>query len=242
MTFMDSFRALGRRDLPDHICMSGKRFECVKTYKHSSVSAVGKYEARDGDVVVLKCYREAPFLLVPMAWCGALMAAYEAAVLKRVDDVRGVPRLRGRYGRTGLVRDYVRGQPLRHDMEVQDGFFDALYRILGEVHNRGIAYVDLEKPSNIILGEDGLPYLIDFQVAFHVPARYLGQTCPMRWIRRRLQQADMYHARKHYRRLMKGRLSAEEIARLRRKPRLVEVGNVIGAPLKKLRRRLLGKQ
>ena len=69
-------------------------------------------EIRHGDLVVLKCYRRAPALVVPMLWSGRMMAAYEAAVLRRVQDVPGVPRLRGRYGSTGLVRDYVPGTPL----------------------------------------------------------------------------------------------------------------------------------
>ena len=230
-------RALGRDELPARISLQGRSYMLRQTFKHNSVSAVGLYEA-DGDLVVLKCYRRAPALVVPMLWSGRMMAAYEAAVLRRVQDVPGVPRLRGRYGSTGLVRDYVPGTPLTRDSQVDGEFFSRLMATLEELHRRGIAYVDLEKPENILIGEDGRPYLIDFQVAFNVPERYLGGTLPFRWMRRQFQGADLYHARKHMRRLMSARLSRIEIQDLRRKPWIVRASNKLTAPYRRLRRLL----
>jgi len=233
-------RALGSDELPAQIRLLGRSYRLRHTFKHNAISAVGLYEA-DGDRVVLKCYRSVPFCCLPMQWAGRMMAAYEAAVLRRVHDVPGVPRLRGRYGRTGLVRDYVPGEPLTRHSRVDEMFFPRLFALLAELHRRGIAYVDLEKPENILIGEDGRPYLIDFQVAFNVPERYLGRTLPFRWLRDRLQEADLYHARKHYRRVYRRELPEEEINRLRPKPWFVRLSNALNAPFKKVRRLLQGK-
>ena len=238
MAIRHYLRALGRDELPAQIALEGRPYALRQTFKHNSVSAVGLYEA-DGDLVVLKCYRRAPAFVLPLQWVGRMMAAHEAAVLRRVQDVPGVPRLIGRYGATGIVRGFVPGTPLTRRSQVDEEFFRRLTELLEELHRRGIAYVDLEKPENILLGEDGRPYLIDFQVAFNVPERYLGGTFPLRWVRKHLQQADLYHARKHFRRIMKARLSRMEIRELRRRPWLVRASNALTSPYMRLRRLLL---
>ncbi len=224
-------RALGRDELPEQIVLGGRAYSLERRFKHNSVSAVGLY-ATDGDRVVLKCYRRAPALVVPMKWVGRLMARHEAAMLRRVQDVDGVPGLRGRYGPTGLVRDYVPGRPLTRSSAVDREFFRRLRRLMDELHGRGLAYVDLEKAENILVGEDGRPHLIDFQVAFG------GRS---RWVLRRLQEADDYHIRKHMRRVIKGRLSREEILESKDRPWLVRMSNLMNVPYMTLRKLLTGR-
>ncbi len=233
-------RALGREDLPSDIILEGNVLRLVETFKHTFVTAVGVYE-REGERVVLKCYRKAPLFGIPMAWAGRLMAAHEAAVMRQVEDIEGVPRFRGRYDSASTVRDYVPGAPLRRDSKVGEEFFPGLFRLLRELHARGLAYVDLEKAANILVGDDGRPYLVDFQLAFRLPGKFLGRTRLARALRHLLQQADLYHARKHFRRVMRERLTDEQIARLRPRPWFVRVANLIYAPFKKLRRRILRK-
>jgi hypothetical protein len=241
MSIADSVRALGCEGLPRQIVLDGHTFGLVSLFKHTFVSAVGLYAADTGQAVVLKCYRSAPLLGVATAWAGRLMAVYEAAILERLSGVQGVPRLRCRYGATRIVRDYVPGVPLTRHSRVTQEFFDDLFRVLGEVHRRGVACVDLEKASNIILGQDGLPHLIDFQAAFYWPEGLLGGTLPARCLRRWFQRADLYHARKHFRRLMRSQLSKEELARLRRRPWFVRLANAMHSPFKKARRWILRK-
>ncbi len=229
------FQALGGEELPDQFRLDGAVFRLEREFKHSGLAAVGLY-GRGDDRVVLKCYRRAPFLGLPLRWAGRLMARYEAAVLRKAGGIRGVPAFRGFHGPTGLVRDFVPGRPLSRDADVDERFLRHLFRTLRELHRRGIAYVDLEKARNIVVGRDGLPHLIDFQVAFFVPERFLGRTFPFRWLRGLLQEADLYHARKHFRRLMGDRLTQRQAAQLRRKPWFVSLGNAVHNPFKKLRR------
>ena len=76
------------------------------------------------------------------------------------------------------------------------GSFEELYR-------RDVAYVDTNKSHNILLGDDGRPHLIDFQISFapgilrKIP--FFGWLAGM--LLRRLHEADVYHIHKHWRRL-----------------------------------------
>ena len=234
------FKALGGRGLDPTIELQGRTYRLQRTLKHGPMTAVGLY-ARGSDRIVCKYHREAPFFGIPQSWLGRLMAGYEEAVLKRLSDLEGVPAFRGRPCPGAVARDFVPGMPLHRRTRVGDDFFPRLFALLKNIHDRGIAYVDLEKASNILLGDDGRPYLIDFQVAFYVPRKYLGEIAPLRWWRRRLQQADLYHATKHYRRIKREHLTKEQIARLRKKPLSVRVANVVWFPYKKLMRLMVGR-
>ncbi len=240
MAFTHRSRALGAEGLPEEIRSEGRSFRRCKVFKHNSLAAVGLYE-RGGRKVVLKSYRQTPWLGLPVVGLSRLMARHEAQVIRRLQDLRGVPRLRGLHGPTGLVREYVPGHPLTRDCEVSRNFLLELFHLLRGIHRRGIAYVDLEKADNILVGEDGHPHLIDFQIAFHVPERFGGRTFPVRWLRRQFQTGDLYHARKHFRRLLEDRLTPRQLAYLRRKPWPVQLGNVLHTPFKKMKRCLLRK-
>jgi len=232
------FRALGAYDLPPNVEMDGTTYRLEKKFKHSFMAAVGKY-AGGGDQIVCKWHRRAGFFGLPLGWLGRLSAAYESFVLQQVDDLQGVPRFRGCPDPWCVAHDFVPGKPLHRNSQVNDEFFPRFLNLLRGIHDRGIAYVDLEKARNILRGDDGNPYLIDFQTAFYVPAKFFGETTLFRFVRGRLQRADMYHAMKHYRRVRPDRLTAEEIAQTRQKPVSVRLGNALVAPYKKVRRWLL---
>lgn len=234
------FRALGSEGLPRRITLDGCSYRLRQTFKHGFMAAVALYR-RGPDQVVCKFHRRASFFGLPMGWLGRRAADYESSVLRQLHDIDGVPRLRGRPNRWAVARDFVPGEPLTRDTEVNDRFFPRFFDMLHEMHRRGIAYVDLEKSENILRGDDGRPYLIDFQTAFYVPARLLGRTLPFQLIRRRLQKADLYHAGKHMRRVRPDMLTPAERARTRQKPFLVRTANYLYSPVKEFFRWLRGK-
>ena len=120
-----------------------------------------------------------------------------------------------------------------------DDFFDRLRAGLVEVHGRGHAVIDLEKLDNVIVGDDGRPYLVDFQISWSWPERFGGRLAPMRWLMARLQQGDFYHLRKLQRRARPDQLTPEELAASRRRPWPVRLHGYVARPLILLRRRLL---
>jgi len=235
------FRALGKEDPPESVTLAGEVFRLEQVFKHTFATAVALYR-QGARRVVCKFHRRAPFFGLPLAWQGRMWAAYEANVLRQVQDIPGVPRLRGMPEDTVVARDFVPGKPLNRRMRVRDEFFPQLLELLGRIHERGIAYVDLEKPENILLGADGRPYLIDFQVAFYMSDRAFGQTTVGRAIRTLLQRSDLYHAMKHFRRMRPDLLTNELWALGKVRPWTVRLANTLVAPFKKLRRWALGKR
>jgi hypothetical protein len=231
---------LGKRDLPQTIMLDGEEFQLERAFKHAFATAVGLYRRGD-DRVVCKFHRQAAFFGFPLLWQGRMWASYEVAMLRELRDLPGVPRFRGMPEPAAVARDYVPGTPLERRMRVGDDFFPQLLHLLRRIHERGIAYVDLEKPENILLGEDGRPYLIDFQVGFYMPDRFFGQTSLGRYLRALLQRSDLYHAMKHYRRMRPDLLTVEERALGKMRPGTVRVANALVAPFRLLRKWALGK-
>src|SRR6185295_15141631 len=93
---------------------------------------------------------------------------------------------------------------------VPDGFFAQLQALILELHRRGIAYVDTNKPENILLGDDGRPHLIDFQISWDL--HDFGNWWLNRWWLHRLQREDFYHILKHKLRLRPDEMTPEERA------------------------------
>jgi hypothetical protein len=148
--------------------------------------------------------------------------------------VAAVPRLMGQVGENGLVHAYVPGRPLGKEGAVPDGFFDELLELVAELHRREIAYVDTNKASNILLGEDGRPHLIDFQISYDV--RGLGNNLVNRAILRRLQREDVYHLLKHKKRLRPDLLSDQQRRIVEHKSWAIRVHRFVTRPYFVIRR------
>jgi len=93
------------------------------------------------------------------------------AALSGLDDVpklacaADLPPLAGCEGEGVLVRSYVDGAPLHRCERLPLDFFERLEELVRELHARGVAHNDLHKEQNIVVGLDGRPALIDFQLA-----------------------------------------------------------------------------
>jgi serine/threonine protein kinase len=68
-------------------------------------------------------------------------------------------------GELALVRSYVDGAPLHRCERLPLDFFERLEELVRASHARGVAHNDLHKEQNIVVGLDGRPALIDFQLA-----------------------------------------------------------------------------
>jgi hypothetical protein len=226
-------RALGRGDLPLRFDLNGVRYRIECTVKHDFWAATGFYIDPAGRRVVLKVGRTTEFAAIPFRPVGQWLCQREMGFFERLADVPSVPRLIGRVGDTGFVHDFVPGRPLRDFQKLSVQFFDDLTRLMEQVHRRGIAYIDSEKSTNILVGDDGRPHLIDFQISLHGQAArgFLWQ-----WLFRRLQAIDIYHIAKHKRRLCPAALTAADREILQRRTWIVRVHRAMTAPYFRLRR------
>ena len=231
-------RALGREPLPREITLASGTYQLEQVFKHDFFAATALYAGSAGKVV-LKIGRKATFLGIPLGWIGRLHTRHESAAYRKLADLEAVPRFEGLYGRHGFLHQYIEGRPLAKGERVPDDFFPRLRRALQTIHERKMAYVDLEKCENVLVGDDGKPYLIDFQIAWGLPRKYGGDLWPLRWLRRRLQRADLYHLRKLQRRTRPDQLTEEELRASYRKPWYVRVHGLLTRPFTLLRRQIL---
>src|SRR4051812_28811852 len=208
-------------DLPD----GTYRFQSVLKADFFSVNEL--YE-KDGKLHVLKKSRFrfiGGFLLFPLA---ILMSRREYAVYRRVADVEGVPPLGPRVGVAGYMHEFIPGRTLKltpctkrrlnQRSPLREDFFPRLRATLEEVHRRRIFYADLAKSDNIIVGDDELPYLIDFQICVRFPPSHTLAGRLLDPLFRRLAREDFYHFCKHKRRHFPGRLTEDERACADRSP------------------------
>ncbi|HXE55850.1 MAG TPA: hypothetical protein VN541_22690 [Tepidisphaeraceae bacterium] len=230
-----SMRAMGKAGLPDPIHVAGKPYRLVQSVKHDFFAATGFYENPSGTRVVLKISRTQEFAGVPLLWLGQWICRRELRFYGRLADLPAVPKVLGLVGQTGFVLEYVRGHPLSRHAPVPDGFFRELQELMFELHRRGIAYVDTNKTQNILVGEDGHPHLVDFQISWdlHEP----GDWWLNRLVLAHLQKEDLYHILKHKRRMRPDELTPAEREQSRRRSLLLRIHRFILWPYFRLRRR-----
>jgi hypothetical protein len=232
-----SLRALGENDLPETINVSHQTFHRTAEIKHDFFAATGFYQADDGTRAVLKMSRNADFCGVPLVWLGRWLCQREMRFYRNLADLPNVPPLLGTVGQTGFVHAYVEGTPLSKDRPIPDDFFEQLWRLIGELHRRNIAYVDTNKPQNILHGIDDRPHLIDFQISYDLVD--LGNTFLNRWLLRKLQHEDFYHLLKHKKSLRRDLMTEADLEASERRSLLIRIHRAIATPIRKLRRRTL---
>lgn len=229
--------ALGRDALPETIEVAGKSWRATTFIKHDFFAATGFYRCEQtGEKSVVKIARREPFLGLPMKWLGALIDGRERRFYHKLRDLPNVPAVIGRVGETGFMHAYVEGRPLEKDKPVPGTFFSELLTLIDTLYARGIAVVDTNKPENILLGDDGRPHLIDFQISFDV--NDLGGIWPGTAILRMFRRTDIYHVLKHKKRLRPDQLTDEERQIVERRSFVVRLHRTLTKPYFLVRRRL----
>lgn len=78
-----------------------------------------------------------------------------------------VPRLLGRLDGFAFAVEYRPGERMTREVagRVSPGFASALEDAVRRMHDHGVAHLDLRHRSNVLVGQDGAPVLIDFASA-----------------------------------------------------------------------------
>ena len=96
---------------------------------------------------------------------GRFLVWREQRAYKKLKDISGVPNSFRVIDGLALVMEKIPGRDLKKvktEMQIPESFFDALKNIVDDFHRKGIAHCDLKKATNILMGNDGLPYIIDW--------------------------------------------------------------------------------
>jgi RIO-like serine/threonine protein kinase len=169
--------------------LEGREYRPVRVLKEDRYARSTLLEDAGGRRFVLK---ESVMRLPPgvrVAPLAALLARHEADLYERLRGTRGIPLLVGRPRPDAFLREFVEGATVRETARLPDGFFASLEEVLRAVHARGVAYVDLAKEENVLVGDDGRAWLVDFQVS-------LAREGPLRALVPRMQREDLYHLSK----------------------------------------------
>lgn len=237
-------RALGGEDPPQAVRVRGADYRRVDIFKHDSWAATARYAGPDGDIVC-KFNRTQSVLGFPMGWVGRRLAIRERLALERLAGVPGIPASCGtiRVGAEALPNAcghaFVQGHPLAEGERVGDGFFPALVGLLETIHARRMAYVDLHKRENVLVGDDGLPYLIDFQVCLGLWSPRDEGNPIARFLLDALQGADRYHLCKHIRNHRPDQAHLVERLGGGQRPAWIDWHRWVAVPLREMRRSLL---
>lgn len=238
-TLAFQMRALGREEPPVSFELGGRVFVRTRIVKHDFWAATAFYQSDDGCDAVAKINRSAKFFGIALDWIGQWLCDREMRFYSALREVKNVPALIGRLGKTGFVHEFVPGRPLAYKLSVPDNFFPDLQKLISDIHARGMAYVDANKPQNVLLGEDGRPHLIDFQISFDL--KTFGDWVLPRRILRHLQCADDYHVLKLKRKIRGDQLTDEERSRARRRSTLIRLHRWLTRPYFALRRPTIRK-
>jgi len=143
---------------------------------------------RDGEDQVLKDYAGCDSVFA--ALLGKLLTRREARALLKLDSAAGVPRLLGQPGSRALYMEWVGGISIKEALAQEidwPKFLAELENTLRVIHAQGVAHCDLRGLSNILVGPEQTPYIIDFVSCFFAGSRW---GFLRGWVFRRFCEAD----------------------------------------------------
>lgn len=239
-------RALGHDDPPARFDAAGHAWRRIHIYKHDAFAATALY-ARVDDATqkaVGKFSRRQSAFGLPFAWLGQRFHDREQEVYRRMQGQPGVPATLGEVRVAGQIwpaagaHHYVKGHPLKAGERPHDDFFPALERLIQAFHHRGVAVVDLNKRDNILVGDDGEPHLIDFQISLAANSGPGAWVDPRAWWLPSAMRADQYHLMKNWRRHRPDQLTAEQLDLDRYRPVSIRLWRTFIRPIHAARRKL----
>jgi predicted Ser/Thr protein kinase len=130
---------------------------------------------------------------------GRWITAREVRALQALDGLPSVPRFLGSIDPLAFAVEYRPGRRMSRKLagRVPPEFLAQLEAALREMHRRGVAHLDLRHRSNVLVGEDGEPIVIDFGSALTFrPGSFLA-----RWLLPLLGRIDLAAVEKWRRRL-----------------------------------------
>jgi hypothetical protein len=233
---------------PKRLHVRGADYHMEKVFKHDFFAATCLYAAEDPAEfprIVVKFGRTQMFCGLPLRWYGRWLRQHEHSTYTRLSGLPGIPAWVGAVSDTAYAIEYVDAVPLDHvpKGELPPGFFDRLKELFDAVHARGVAYMDANKRSNILIDAAGRPHLVDFQVSWRYRRDLpwpLSAVC--RHVTDHGIRQDTYHLYKHKRRLACRELTEKEARLGTHRSRLHALHTALTTPWRALRRKFLREQ
>ena len=151
----------------ESLTLSDLREKKTATLRKSSSTRPWLYRIEQGDArAIVKDYSVNRWVFRNLV--GRFLIWREKRAYRRLEGLKGVPALYGVVGGLAVVLEEIRGRSIeglekRERLPVE--FFEALRDLVERVHRRGVCHCDLKRAANVLLGDDGHPYIIDWSAA-----------------------------------------------------------------------------
>ncbi|MBM4352053.1 MAG: hypothetical protein FJ106_19450 [Deltaproteobacteria bacterium] len=118
----------------------------------------------DGQTFMVKDVRRRNFFL---RWTlGLWLIQQEWKIYSRLKGLKGIPQPVERIDRFAFAMEFIPGVPIERGEIIPPAFFSDLDQVLKAIHSRGVVHMDLRHKGNILVSEQGKPFLIDFNSSF----------------------------------------------------------------------------
>lgn len=88
----------------------------------------------------------------------------ELAALSRLKGIDGIAQHAFRIDRYAMAVEFMPGRAVNKAKDrITPAYLEALERLVGEMHARGVVHLDMRGNGNVMCRDDGTPGLIDFQ-------------------------------------------------------------------------------
>ena len=228
--------------MADTMMLSRKTIEENTTHYHRTAAGT-RPDLRVVDLgdkkLVVKDFKRSDFLFRLMV--APILVRREFGALRNLIGVKGVPQLVGKLDRYAFAMEHVPGTSLDHTEPgtLDNDFYANLRRAVDDMHARGVAHCDLRSRGNVVVGDDGQPYLLDFAACVF---RGRGINPFFRWLFRQFVLADENAVLLIKQRLSPELLSEEEKAQLAEPLPFERPAKFIGENVRKLTRKLLTRR
>lgn len=96
---------------------------------------------------------------------GRLLVWRESKAYMRLRGLKGVPAFYRSVDGLALILEEIPGRTIEgmeNENKLSEEFFEELRNLVERIHERGLAHCDLKRAPNILLGDDGKPYIVDW--------------------------------------------------------------------------------
>lgn len=157
------FESLRLSDIPEK--------QCKVLRKPSNTRPIIRVIEENGKRAVVKDFSVNGFLYRNTA--GRFLVWREKKAYERLEGIKGVPVFYRAVDGLALIIEEIPGKRLwevHKTTGIPEGFYSELRSLLKGIHGAGLAHCDLKRAPNIIMGEDGRPYIVDWTTSISINA------------------------------------------------------------------------